>query len=223
MYSTLPSFVLGFHGCDKELCDRILAGNDTLRPSNNEYDWLGPGIYFWENDPERALNYARLIKAHPERCTRKINEPAVIGAVIDLKHCLNLFEVKALGLLREAHKIYKEKTKKARLPLAKNKRIGKEGVLIRTLDCAVIRTLHAYNRENKLLMYDSIRSPFLEGKNLYSLSGFKEKNHIQICILNPNCIKGYFRPADLNPDYPPAAKDYPANYPFIVETEPPKL
>ncbi|HYE54151.1 MAG TPA: hypothetical protein VD996_04880 [Chitinophagaceae bacterium] len=24
--------------------------------------------------------------------------------------------------------------------------------------------------------------------------GFHEKNHIQLCIRNPNCIKGYFLP-----------------------------
>jgi len=35
-------------------------------------------------------------------------------------------------------------------------------------------------------------------------AGFKEKNHIQICVRNRNCIKGYFLPrekaADIYPD-----------------------
>ena len=34
---------------------------------------------------------------------------------------------------------------------------------------------------------------FTEGKDLYAGAGFKEKNHVQICVRNPNCIKGYFR------------------------------
>lgn len=35
---------------------------------------------------------------------------------------------------------------------------------------------------------------FWEGAPTYPTSGFREKNHIQISVLNPNCIKGYFIP-----------------------------
>ena len=42
--------------------------------------------------------------------------------------------------------------------------------------------------------YESIRAAFWEGDELYLTAGFKEKNHIQICIRNQNCIKGYFDP-----------------------------
>ncbi len=38
----LPYFVLGFHGCDREVADKILhSGNDHLNHSENDYDWLG--------------------------------------------------------------------------------------------------------------------------------------------------------------------------------------
>ena len=36
------------------------------------------------------------------------------------------------------------------------------------------------------------------GNDLYPNAGFKEKNHIQIAIRNPNCIKGYFIPRELD-------------------------
>ena len=55
MYSTLPTFVLGFHGCDIETRDKIISGKTTLKPSENSYDWLGNGIYFWENYREHSL------------------------------------------------------------------------------------------------------------------------------------------------------------------------
>ena len=42
----LPSFVLGYHGCDAALAEEVLAGREILRPSRNDYDWLGEGIYF---------------------------------------------------------------------------------------------------------------------------------------------------------------------------------
>ena len=51
LYSILPSFALGFHGCDESVADAVLAGNQQLFPSRNKYDWLGEGIYFWENSP----------------------------------------------------------------------------------------------------------------------------------------------------------------------------
>jgi len=75
-------------------------------------------------------------------------------------------------------------------------------LLIRKLDCAVIETIHAFNDEQKKKPYDSVRGVFWEGKDLYPNAGFKEKNHIQICIRNPNCIKGYFRPLLVQSDYP---------------------
>ncbi|OQX80647.1 MAG: hypothetical protein B6D64_02915 [Bacteroidetes bacterium 4484_276] len=37
-----------------------------------------------------------------------------------------------------------------------------------------------------------------EKGELYPNAGFKEKNHIQIAIRNPNCIKGYFFPREID-------------------------
>lgn len=33
-----------------------------MRSSDNDYDWLGPGIYFWENNPKRAIDYAHMLQ-----------------------------------------------------------------------------------------------------------------------------------------------------------------
>ncbi len=60
MSSTLPSFILGYHGCDRSVAEAIFSGSSAhLISSQNEYDRLGHGIYFWENSPQRALNYVR--------------------------------------------------------------------------------------------------------------------------------------------------------------------
>lgn len=101
MYSVLPSFIIGFHGCDKSVADKVLSGKNPLRKSNNSYDWLGHGIYFWENNPQRALEYAESLKANPTRCKEKITKPAVIGAIISLGHCLNLLDSKYLKHVKE--------------------------------------------------------------------------------------------------------------------------
>jgi hypothetical protein len=41
-------------------------------------------------------------------------------------------------------------------------------------------------------MYDSIKAPYIEGNPIYPESHLRKDTHIQICILNHNCIKGYF-------------------------------
>ena len=48
-----------YHGCDREIAEAVLSGKGTLQPSENDYDWLGPGIYFWVDSPDRALDWAK--------------------------------------------------------------------------------------------------------------------------------------------------------------------
>ena len=49
MYSNLPNLILAFHGCDEKTFENVLYNHEGLLPSNNSYDWLGNGIYFWVN------------------------------------------------------------------------------------------------------------------------------------------------------------------------------
>lgn len=201
MYTTLPTFILGFHGCDQSVVEKVVCGNDNLQVSTNDYDWLGHGIYFWENDPDRALEYARAFKAFPKRRQGKITNPAVLGAVIDLGHCLNLMEVEALESVRLAYDALKNLSRDFSVDMPVNTP-GHEGgndLLLRRLDCAVIELLHEENTERS---FDTVRGLFFEGKDLYPNAGFKEKNHIQICVRNPNCIKGYFLPRLSDNEYP---------------------
>jgi hypothetical protein len=44
--------VFGFHGCDKRVADAVLTGKTKLSASENAYDWLARGIYFWEHGPD---------------------------------------------------------------------------------------------------------------------------------------------------------------------------
>jgi hypothetical protein len=196
MYRSLPSFVLGFHGCDKDVAERVLAGRDNLKQSENDYDWLGHGIYFWESNPQRALQYAKHLKQNPHLSKSRIRHEAVIGAVIDLGNCLNLLETESLQLLKSSYGLIKQYCATGNLPLPENtKPFGEEeDVLIRRLDCAVIEATHSLYDVMQKPPFDSVRGVFWEGKELYPNAGFREKNHIQICVRNLDCIKGYFHP-----------------------------
>ena len=81
---------------------------------------------------------------------------------------------------------------KAGLALPSN--MGGKDQFKRELDCQVIQTLHLYRQENGLQPYDSVRAAFQESDPLYPGAGFRIHNHIQLAIINADCIKGYFRP-----------------------------
>lgn len=74
--------------------------------------------------------------------------------------------------------------------------------LIRRLDCAVIEAAHGINKQANYRPYDSVRGVFWEGSQLYPGAEIREKNHIQICVRNPNCIKGFFLPRKLDNKFP---------------------
>jgi hypothetical protein len=186
------SFVLGFHGCEKQVADAVVRGEADLYPSSSDYDWLGKGIYFWESDPERANEWALWRSERGD-----YQEPTVIGAIIDLRNCLDLTNREDLVILKDAHQIYVDEQKLADLPIAENKNSKGDvnaDLLLRYLDCAVINHLHHMISNQFLEPFDTVRGMFTEGGKLYAGAGFQEKTHTQIAVLNSDCIKGYFIP-----------------------------
>jgi hypothetical protein len=192
MYSSRSNLVIGFHGCEKDDQERLLNDVMFLKRSNQRYDWLGHGMYFWESDPDRALLWAK-----QKQKAGTLNKPASIGAVLDLGYCLDLLNAKNIALLKEFYSLFKQETKMLGTAIPENinhpKDRGNDRVL-RYLDCAIIEFAHRFLRDNKEKAFDSVRAAFVEGEPIYPHAGFHEKTHIQICVINPNCIKGVFLP-----------------------------
>lgn len=194
MYEKLPNLVFGFHGCDISTYEKVLTYHESLKASENTYDWLGNGMYFWENSYQRAYDWAR---NNP-----KYKEPAVLGAVIDLGYCLNLTDYHSADVLKRGYEMLKIKydTLGEKLP-CNGKKNSNGDILLRDLDCAVIQQIHQYHKEAGEREYDSVRGVFIEGKEAYPGAGFRAKTHIQLCIINPNCIKGFFSPRRADSKY----------------------
>jgi hypothetical protein len=195
MYQVLSSYALGFHGCDHALAEKVFAGKTHLRRSTNDFDWLGEGIYFWENNPARALHYAIELQKHPRRTGPRIRKPAVMGVVIEMGYCLNLLDAEFLALLRESYDDLKADHDKLGVELPQNKAIG-DDLLMRPLDCAVINFLHQTRIDRGLRPFDTVRAAFAEGGPLFPGAGVTAKHHIQLCVRRRSCIKGYFRVLD---------------------------
>lgn len=184
MHRLSTSFVLGYHGCDTATAEALLAG-EPFRQSVNEYDWLGQGVYFWEANPQRGLDFAREVML---RNKSAIKTPAVVGAVIDLGLCLDMASLDAIRMVRDAYDSLKEATEILNAKLPEN---GTD-LLLRRLDCAVITHLHAILAQDRIRL-DSIRGIFVEGAPVYPNAGIYSKTHTQIAVRNLGCIKGVFR------------------------------
>jgi hypothetical protein len=170
----------------------VFAGKSSLDASENDYDWLGHGIYFWEHNAQRALEFARGGRDQPRRGKSKVKHPAVVGAIIDLGFCLNLLDSRFIEMVRQAHQDLVLLHREANELLPTNS--GGPDRLMRRLDCAVIQTLHATRRERDELAFQTVRAAFVEGSPIYQDAGFQSKNHIQLCVRDAAAIKGFFRP-----------------------------
>ncbi|UHS56088.1 hypothetical protein [Agrobacterium vaccinii] len=188
MHSLNTSFVLGYHGCSKTVAASLLNG-DPFRPSENAYDWLGKGIYFWEANPRRGIEFFRDAQVRKERDP---NDVAVVGAILDLGFCLDLSSSRGVDAISNAYTDLKAIFQKIpELDMPSNK-LG-DDLLLRELDCAVINHLHSSRERAGLQKFDSVRGIFQEGETAYPNSGFKTRTHVQIAVCNPAKIRGVFR------------------------------
>lgn len=202
------SFVLGYHGCSREVAEAVVKRHLSLSPSDTKYDWVGPGIYFWESDPQRALEWAQ------ERCREGAYEsPGVVGAIIDLRNCLDLLNRTDQDLVRDAFDSLSAMYAAARKKLPQNRNSTKGGDQdrkARELDCEVIKHLHSImdypaseldgEAGSTTAHFDTVRGMFTEGAELYPGAAFYHQSHVQIAVRNPECIKGVFFPPELQRD-----------------------
>ena len=197
MNNRISGLTLAYHGCDRSVGELVLAGKTELVASRNSYDWLGHGIYFWEYNAKRAIYFARSMELAHRKGKTKIKEPMVIGAVIDLGVCLNLLDSNRIDELSGAYANLVKLYQNIERPLPVNRTFrGSTDLLMRHLDCAVIELLHQMRADENKPAFDSARGVFVEGKPIYPGAAIHQYNHIQICVRNPACIRGYFRVRD---------------------------
>lgn len=178
--------ILGYHGCTKAFADRLLSGKaevDEWHMSRNRHDWLGEGIYFWEHSPQRALRWAR------EHVSGK-QQPAVVGALIQLGDCFDLTNEDNTKNLSIAHTQVREAYAAAGRALPKNRGTDRD-LKRRDLDCLVI---NYYLQQVAAVKYETVRAAFAEGPPAYDGAMLTEEAHIQIAVRDRRCILGVFRP-----------------------------
>ena len=116
--------------------------------------------------------------------------------MLELGNCLDLLSQDGIDFVKEAYNELKETFEEDfKTPLPSNQPFAKNDFDFkkRQLDCAVIRFACAI-AEDVSRPFDSVRAAFVEGGELYPGAKFHSHNHIQLAVINPNCIKGIFIP-----------------------------
>ena len=183
--------VVGYHGCPAsnvtgcEFLNRLLAGNlkiDDWIFSDNEYDWIGQGVYFWEFGPRRALQWAG-------------DDGVVVGAMIQLGRCFDLTDPGYTNILRATYESIEELYRDQGGNLPTNTRAGG---MRRDLDCLVVNNaidvINAMDQERGVSPFQTVRAAFEEGEPAFAGSFIRTQTHIQIAVRDRNCILGIFRP-----------------------------
>ena len=201
-HRTYQRIVVGYHGCDAAVAERVLAGKARLHLSTNAYDWLGEGIYFWEHGPQRAYEWA-IEQARREGAN--VRNPSVLAARIDLGVCLDLLDTANTRLLGRWYAKFRRFVKGSGREMPQNRdaagsRPGDR--VLRFRDCAVIDYTVNVITETEGTKYQTVRGIFLEGEPAFPGSKIALKSHIQLAVRDPACIIGVFRPdpADYHQD-----------------------
>jgi len=168
-----PRSVVGCHGCTLPIAQAILA-EGQFRHSENRYDWLGRGVYFWEYAPYRALEWARLLGL------QRGEEPAVLVATIRLGNCVNLMDVNHHADLVDTHLWLVEQHGEQNLP-SNTARGG------HYLDRLVIDTMCELSAQFGPPI-QTVRGSFAEGEPIYPGSKILSLAHTQIAVRDLSCI-----------------------------------
>jgi len=190
---TYQRTVTAFHGCDESVMRAALWRGRALKPSENDFDWLGRGIYFWEQGPQRALEWAQW----RAKVFKDVRKPAVLGAFVNLGNCFDLLDTNYTRPLTQIFPLYEADCRRSGRPLpanlpARGERPG--DLTLRHLDCAVLNWYLEVAEEQERQRFHTVRCAFAEGEPVFRGSKIMAKSHIQIAVRDPAAIIGYFKP-----------------------------
>jgi hypothetical protein len=188
-----------YHGTTVELAKRIFDQR-KFKVSRNTYDWLGPGVYFYQDSPLKALAWAQRYAV--EECA-KGTAAAVIAVDIDLSSSFDIFRPENHEILVEVHRqtkanptelqnvkqhrpvLRREDGERFHLfnsqPLGHDRLMGNNFVDAKTVSRAI-----QIVTDKRQVAYNCARYFFWEGKELYSGSYFFDHSNLQLCILGPD-------------------------------------
>ena len=161
---------IGYHGTSVGAARRILSSG--FRSSRNTYDWLGDGIYFFQDAPLRAAEWAR---------ARFGADAAVVGAEIDLDGCIDLLDIEWENVIVSGYRKYVRRAARSGVP------IPRQTSGAHRLDRAVLNHVAELVSTGGMTVR-SLRAVFGEGDSMYPGSALLRRSHVQIAVRDAGAI-----------------------------------
>jgi hypothetical protein len=174
-----PIKIVGYHGTNIESAREILSTGFV--PSRNRYDWLGRGIYFWQDAPYRDWDWAG------GYCEKNGGDPAVIRSQIRIRRdeFMDLLDYSQnpnwSDHLRKTHQYLQTQTSSVLPP-------NKRAIGYHALDRLVLDTLIEDILRPMDINILAVRACFQEGEEIYPDSAIYNKSHIQVAVRDTSSI-----------------------------------
>jgi hypothetical protein len=174
-----PIELVGYHGTNIESARQILQTGFT--PSRNNYDWLGKGVYFWQDAPYRAWHWAG------EHCKNKGGDPAVIRSLVKIgrDEFMDLLDYSQdpnwANRLSRTHEYLQQQPRSVLPP-------NKRAIKYHSLDRLVVDTLIEDILKPVNINILAVRACFQEGEEIYPGSAIYNKSHIQVAVRDTSSI-----------------------------------
>lgn len=155
---------IGYHGTSTGAVRGILRSGFLV--DERRFHWLGRGVYFWQDAPQRARLWAE---------SRFGAEAAVLKATISLQHCIDLLDVKWVAGLSNA---YDELVTRSG---AIGQALPEQGTGAHWLDFEVLEFFVGMLTDMGFRVC-SVRCAFTEGAPVYPGSAIASLAHVQIAV-----------------------------------------
>lgn len=175
--------VYGYHATDAETVANVLH-EKHIKKSENWYDWLGVGSYFYQEAPLRALKW---LTQEKHEGTIEPSKAGLLCAKIQIREFIDLLEPDWVEVIARTYILLEEDTDKLatlrrwREKQAEYKVGGEAGphpLDKYVIDMAVGSLIKGGRKVN------GVRAIFYDGKRLFENSHLLDRQHIQIAVHN---------------------------------------
>ncbi len=142
--------------------------------SRNEYDWLGDGVYFFQDAPNRAREWAT---------RRHGSDGVVIRSVILIDDCMDLLDIQWNDLLDEAY------TSLVAVSVRFGAALPRQTPGAHRLDRAVVNYAVRFAADRRSMVVRAVRGVFGEGAPVFPGSAILNRAHVQIAVRDTSLIE----------------------------------
>jgi hypothetical protein len=163
---------IGYHGTSRTVAQIVLR--DGFRFSRNAYDWLGDGVYFFQDAPNRAREWA---------AQRYGSDGVVIRSVIRLEDCLDLLDIQWNVFLEAAYTSLVDIAQQA------GAQLPRQTSGAHRLDRAVVNHAVSFLAAQQGMPVRAVRGVFGGGQPVFPGSAILDRAHVQIAVRDASSIE----------------------------------